>query len=645
MTDRTLLSSNSIAERLLAQARTPLLANAYALLFSNAAASGLGFIYWALAARFYPAEVVGVNSAAVAALLFLTGIGGLYLDGALVRFIPRAGHRARRLILGAYLVSACMALLAGVTFLLGLDFWAPDLGFLRAGPGWFALFVAATIASTLFLLQDGALTGLRYTVWVPVENSAYALLKIGLLLLFASRIPESGIFLSWTIPLVVMLLPVNWLIFRHLLPRHIQQNEGLALPLERGQIVHYSGGLYVGFLFSLAASKLLPVIVLGYVGSAASAYFYLPWMIASALQLITPSMTTSLTVEGARDPSQLAAYSRRIMIQAAGIVVPASLAVFAGAPLLLRLFGADYAANGTLLMRLLALATIPHVVTGLYLGVSRVQRRVGQVVAVQATILVLLLGLSHLLLPSLGIAGVGWAWLASQSVMAAVLGLTRVRKMLSRSADPDRAARPADPLIQERLTPFPHRIHIVGGPGSGKTTLARELGTLLDIPVYELDEVAFVGPDFDDRPPGERQARVEAIAQRKEWITEGIFVSWTDHLVEEADIVIWLDHITWVQAIRRIVHRFAQLAWHDACRQRRIREFFRFRDYARHFSQLIEVFFSSRRYYQGTGADEDRQLTVRRLEEYHDKVIHCRTPDSVRMLRAYACGSASSKES
>ena len=35
-----------------------------------------------------------------------------------------------------------------------------------------------------------------------------------------------------------------------------------------------------------------------------------------------------------------------------------------------------------------------------------------------------------------------------------------------------------------------HRIHIVGGPGSGKTTLSRQLGAHLSVPVYEIDAVA-----------------------------------------------------------------------------------------------------------------------------------------------------------
>lgn len=36
---------------------------------------------------------------------------------------------------------------------------------------------------------------------------------------------------------------------------------------------------------------------------------------------------------------------------------------------------------------------------------------------------------------------------------------------------------------------IPNKIHIIGSVGSGKTTLARELSSKLNIPFYELDNV------------------------------------------------------------------------------------------------------------------------------------------------------------
>ena len=84
--------------RLLSHVRVPLYRNAYSLMLSGAGNALLGMLFWAIASRAYPADIVGTSSAAVAALMFLTGVGGLYLDGALYRFLPRAGDATGRLI-------------------------------------------------------------------------------------------------------------------------------------------------------------------------------------------------------------------------------------------------------------------------------------------------------------------------------------------------------------------------------------------------------------------------------------------------------------------------------------------------------------------------------------------------------------------
>jgi O-antigen/teichoic acid export membrane protein len=648
MTNYRLRSSPPLIDRLLAHTRTPLFANAYALIASNVAASALGFFYWILAARYYQPEAVGLNSALVAALLFLAGIASLYLDGVLMRFISRAGQSVLRLILAAYLCSTAVAVIAAAVFLLGLQVWSPTLGVLGSSPLWIGGFVVAVVTTTLFVMQDGALTGLRQAVWVPVENGAFAVVKIILLLLFAERFPEHGIFMSWVLPQVALLIPVNWLIFRRLIPTHDWQGTAPAIPLQARQIAQYAAGLYVGFLFSLTASKLLPVIVLGYVGSTASAYFYLPWTIASALQLLTPSLTMSLTVEGAHDPSRLATYSKSVLKQAVRLVVPAALGTAAFAPLILGLVGPSYAEHGTGLMRLLALASIPHILTGLYIGIARVQRRVRGVVMVQASVMILFLSLSHLLLPRYGIIAVGWAWLVAQSSVALGLLATGLGWLLGGTSPslPDTGGPSRELELQDAAVSWDtvRRIHIIGGPGSGKSTLASQLGRLLDLPVYPLDPVAFTGPHFVDRPLQARLADLEEILQRPAWITEGIFLGWTDPLLDHADLIVWLDHVTWRTAFRRIMHRSVSVAADHARQQRNVRHFLRFRDFARNLRLLGGVFMSSRIYYKGhsrakSSANLTRLATRDQLQQYGYKLIHCRTPETIMVLLARAAQS------
>lgn len=410
--------------------RLPLYRNAYALLLSGIISSGLGMLYWILAARTYDATIVGLNSAAIAALMLLSGMAQMSMNSALIRYLAIAGQRSRTLILGCYAVAIGVAVVAGVGYGRQVAYWTPALApYLATWPA-ILLFTLAIISWTIYVLQDSVLAGLRQAVWVPVENSIGAVLKIILLLALPTLLPVYGIFAAWLIPVLLSVPPVTYFIFRQLLPAHVRATAATAAPLAWAPVSRYVLGNYVGTLCYLGYTTLLPILVTAQAGASANAYFYMPWMLAAALQLIGLNLTTSLTVEGAHDGQQLALYCYRVLRQGLYLVTPLVLALWIGAPTLLQLFGADYAREGTLLLRLLALSTLPNLLVLLYLSVSRVQHNTQGVILAQGLLCVTLLGLSYLLLPRLGIAGVGWAALVGQLATALFTLFTPLRSLL-----------------------------------------------------------------------------------------------------------------------------------------------------------------------------------------------------------------------
>lgn len=425
----------------IAHLRVPLYRNGYALMIGSAATSALGVVYWALAARYYSPEIVGLSSAVISAMMLLAGIAVLSLPGALVRFIPQAGHNTGRFISTTYVVSMGMALILAPLFCLTAGMWSAQLAFLRDEPRWLAAFVIATVTWCIFSLQDSALTGLRQAIWIPVENTIFSVAKIGLLLLLAGPIPQWGLFAAWTIPVIVALVPINYLLFRRWIPAHAADANNMQAtstpapsarsPFSGHAVQRYVIGNYPGTLLYLAYTMLLPLLVTNLAGSRANAYFYIPWMIASGLQLIALNLTTSLTVEAARDESKLAFYGYRILQQALKLLVPLVLLICLSAPFILMVFGREYRDEGTQLLQLLTLSTLPNVIVMLYLSIVRVQNRVGGVIVTQGLLCISLLGLSYLLLPQWGILGVGWASLISQSTVAVLLiACTSLRNIL-----------------------------------------------------------------------------------------------------------------------------------------------------------------------------------------------------------------------
>jgi len=419
-----------VAERLVFHLRSPLYRNGYLLTLSSLGSAGFGLIFWALAAHYYPPEIVGLYSAVFSSMMLLAGIALLSLNNVLIRYIQPAGQAIYLLIGIAYVINVASSVAISLLFLKNLALWLPALRFLGDNPVWFLSFTLSTVAWGIFSLQDYVLIGLRQAHWIPLENIFFSLAKIMLLILFTRSLSEFGIFAAWNIPVVLSLIPINLLIFRYLIPQHIQATTHLAVPLVPHQIFNYAAGNYLGILFSLASTNLLPIVVTSLAGTAANAYFYLPWTIANGLQLLALNMTTSLTVEGILDQTQLVNYYRRVLIQVARLLLPVVVIIFLGASLLLRVFGSDYAIEGAVLLRWLTLATIPNVIVMLGISLARIQNRARIVAVVQGILSGLGLGLSVMLLPRFGLAGVGVACFFSQVGVAFWVGFVLLRPLI-----------------------------------------------------------------------------------------------------------------------------------------------------------------------------------------------------------------------
>jgi O-antigen/teichoic acid export membrane protein len=401
-----------------APASSSLLRNGYALMCNTGVTAVLGLAYWVLAARLYPPDAIGTGSAVVSALLFVAGVSQLNLQGALTRFLPVAGDRTARFLAGAYGSSATAGILAGGIAVATAGWWAPADSPLRDGP-WFGLaFLGAVIAWSWFVLQDSALTALREATWVPVENGVFGLAKIVLLVALAGG-TGGAIFASWTIPAAALLVPVNVLLFRTVIPRRRSaQPAATALPSPRA-LARFVGGDYVGSIFTQALLTLLPLLVVGMLGSTVGGRFYVPWVVATTIDLLPGNLATSFIVESSLAEHRQAAYARTVLRRVAALVVPLALATVVLAPLLLAPFGTGYATESATVLRLLGAATVFRAVSTLYIGVCRAQRRVARLAAVQAAQAVLVLGTAALLLPGLGLVGAGLASLAGQTLVAA----------------------------------------------------------------------------------------------------------------------------------------------------------------------------------------------------------------------------------
>ncbi|MFF9070336.1 glycosyltransferase [Streptomyces sp. NPDC014891] len=411
--------------------RDPLLRNGHLLAISSLVSAGLGSIFWLLATHWYEDDVVGLSYSALSMTLLLASMGQLNLSDFLVRFVPSAGHHTRRLILLCYAVSAVASALVAMGFLLLVPVVAPGLGFLLT-PVTATCFVAATAGYSVFVMQDGALTAVRRPGWVVGENVIFACVKIGLLGMGAALALFSGILLSWVGALAVSLVVANFVLLRRAVPAHVRESTAGERP-ERA--LRYAAADYFGSMFRMAAYTVVPLMVLNNLGADQSAYFSLAWIVGYTLFLVARNLGNSLVVEAVRSPERLVEHTVRMMrhtglLLGSGIVFVAVLA-----PQILSLFGAEYAEHGSTLLRLLALAALPNIVVSLAIDVWRARRLLRWAVGVQIVMCVLVLGLTKILLPTLGITGAGVAWLVTMCLLAAPLLIWRGRWLTTGSRE------------------------------------------------------------------------------------------------------------------------------------------------------------------------------------------------------------------
>lgn len=408
--------------------RAPLLYNGYALIVSAGLTSLLGIAFWGVATRLYSPQQVGIGAALISTMLTLGNISQMNLGNLLNRYLPSAGLGARRLVLLAYGLAATAAIVIASGTVIFIAYFVEELHFLRAEPLAGLAFVVATVAWTLFALQDSVLAGLRYATVVPVENTLFSAGKLGLLALFAgSSLLGSGLYAAWILPLPLLLASVNWLIFKRFLPRRGRGEEAVAI--DRNALARFFGWDYLGTLTSMAAMGIAPLVVLHYSGAASLAPYYICWEVAYGVYLISRSMGVSLLAEAAVDPAKL----RRLAIDAAIYTsLPLMLVVlvlFLGAPFLLALLTTQHSLADVLALRLLAVSCLPWSVVTLILAVARATGRMETVAIAQVATLCIVLGFGTPLVIAYGAVGMAAAWLTAHSVVAFGLFVSLWRRL------------------------------------------------------------------------------------------------------------------------------------------------------------------------------------------------------------------------
>jgi O-antigen/teichoic acid export membrane protein len=413
----------------------------YVLAGGSVATAISGVAFWLLAARFYTPVTVGSNAAAVSAMLFLSGLAQLNLMNLLLRFIPGAGSAAGRLIGRCYAVGGAVSALAAAAFLMGLRRWAPELHTLLSPPAVAASFLVGTVVWSIFVMQASSLIALSRPGVSTVVHQAFNLVKLMLLGVFVVVLPASGVWFAWSGAAALATAVGAWFMFRRALPEFVRAAGGAAgaqpepsADTNLANLARFAVPDYVAAMAWMAATSLVPVMVLALSDASHAAVFSLVWSCCLVLYGLPAAFGQSLVVHGVREPLRLQERHRHLLNASLAVLTPVvGLLVFFPEQALIP-FGTWYADHGQQTLQLLALSALPNAVVALEVSRARVLRRMREVMAAMLGVCVLVVGLTWVLVPRVGIVGTGWAWLVAQLVVAGAVALAHVR--------PVRAVRP-----------------------------------------------------------------------------------------------------------------------------------------------------------------------------------------------------------
>ena len=86
------------------------------------------------------------------------------------------------------------------------------------------------------------------------------------------------------------------------------------------------------------------------------------------------------------------------------------------------------------------------------------------------------------------------------------------------------------------------RVNVIGGSGSGKTTVGRELAARLGLPFVEIDQLHWDRyPGWTLPPLDEFRLRVDEATRGDRWVIDGSYGKARDLVWSRADTVVWLD--------------------------------------------------------------------------------------------------------
>lgn len=403
-----------------------LIRNTIALVGTQAVTSVLGFVYWWLAARQFPAASVGLASAAVSAMTLLGTLGMLGLGTLLISELPRQRPRAPQLVTTAVLIAGGVSALLGALFALLAPFISSELGVFAEINGLIVFALGAAVTG-MGLVFDQAAVGVMRTPLQFWRNAIFSVTKLLALVALALWLHQStglSIFVTWVAGTTVSLLAVV-LIEIAVGKFHAGYRPQWDVLQGKGREALHHHGLN---LVLLGPGLFLPLVVTAMLSAEINAYFYTAWMLNNIVMVVPVALGTILFAAGSTSPETLRQKLRLTLGASIVYGVVANVVVSLAGRWLLHFFGAQYEQSLPTLI-VLNLSVFPVTISEHFVALRRIERRPGSALlplGISSVLKIILAGVGARIG---GLTGLSIALVAASYVMMFFLLPTVVRAL------------------------------------------------------------------------------------------------------------------------------------------------------------------------------------------------------------------------
>lgn len=374
------------------------------LLINTVATAAIGFVFWALAAHIYPASMVGIFSGVTSGVALLATIAALGLPISMIRHVVSV-ENPRELVVVAVTAIATVGTTLCLVTVVALGPHLPSTLHLQQR-GRMVLLVTVLVGFTAVSgTIDAGLVATRSSHVVLIKNLIGSVIKVaGLLLLVGFR--SSGLLISYGLGLVLATILSGVALYCRL----GRGRFGFRSFLRLRSYLSFTSSSYLATIMGILPLTVVPLEVLAVRGAVETAQFAVAFLIVGFLNLIPSTIAQVLFAETSRKGVLLGKQLRKALRGVYGLLLPALIVTVAGAPLLLRLFGAAYATAATGCLRVLALSTLFTGGTYLVDSLLIARDRTAAYVFMNGANAALVLGGVGILLPrGLTFAACGWA--------------------------------------------------------------------------------------------------------------------------------------------------------------------------------------------------------------------------------------------